>query len=160
MGNEERESATEAGLRILTSMKKVATQQDGSLPRDPSPRLPLVLISDMAGSWCRDGPGYNYADPQIEAFHKAQSYRPSRYWGLKNVSAVSTRGIYTLDAEKGFVGWYDPYTTTGRASAEGWWRFVAARQWMPGGFVWTGFDYRGEPSPYQWPNISSQYGGD
>ena len=29
---------------------------------------------------------------------------------------------------------------------------------MPGGFVWTGFDYRGEPSPYQWPNISSQYG--
>jgi beta-galactosidase len=29
---------------------------------------------------------------------------------------------------------------------------------MPGGFIWTGFDYRGEPSPYQWPNIGSQYG--
>ena len=53
---------------------------------------------------------------------------------------------------------YDPYTTTGRASAEGWWRFVSARPWVAGGFVWTGFDYRGEPSPYQWPNISSQYG--
>ena len=33
----------------------------------------------------------------------------------------------------------------------------ADRGW-PGGFVWTGFDYRGEPSPYGWPNISSQYG--
>ena len=53
---------------------------------------------------------------------------------------------------------YDPYTTTGRASAEGWWRFCNARPWLSGGFVWTGFDYRGEPSPNEWPNISSQYG--
>ena len=30
--------------------------------------------------------------------------------------------------------------------------------WLSGGFVWTGFDYRGEPSPNGWPNISSQYG--
>jgi beta-galactosidase len=56
------------------------------------------------------------------------------------------------------VGSYDPYTTTGRASAEGWWSFVNARPWNMGGFVWTGFDYRGEPSPNEWPNISSQYG--
>ncbi|SPE17554.1 fragment of glycoside hydrolase family 2 protein [Candidatus Sulfotelmatomonas gaucii] len=40
----------------------------------------------------------------------------------------------------------------------GWWSFCDARPWLAGGFVWTGFDYRGEPSPYQWPNISSQYG--
>jgi beta-galactosidase len=78
--------------------------------------------------------------------------------GTENVSAVATRGIYKIDAEQGFVSSYDPYTTTGRASAEGWWRFVNARPWMPGGFVWTGFDYRGEPSPYQWPNTGSQYG--
>ena len=59
---------------------------------------------------------------------------------------------------KGYVSSYDPYTTTGRASAEGWWSFCDAREWMSGGFVWTGFDYRGEPSPNHWPNISSQYG--
>jgi beta-galactosidase len=74
------------------------------------------------------------------------------------VSAVSTRGIYITDPEKGFVSSYDPYTTTGRASAEGWWRFCDAQEWLAGGFVWTGFDYRGEPSPNGWPNISSQYG--
>ena len=78
--------------------------------------------------------------------------------GTENVSAVGTRGIYVTDRAKGTVSSYDPYTTTGRASAEGWWRFVSARPWLAGGFVWTGFDYRGEPSPYQWPNISSQYG--
>jgi beta-galactosidase len=74
------------------------------------------------------------------------------------VSAVCTRGIYVTDPAKGFVGSYDPYTTTGRASAEGWWSFCNARPWLSGGFVWTGFDYRGEPSPNGWPNISSQYG--
>ena len=46
----------------------------------------------------------------------------------------------------------------GRASCEGWWSFCNARPWLAGGFIWTGFDYRGEPSPYGWPNISSQYG--
>jgi beta-galactosidase len=78
--------------------------------------------------------------------------------GTETVSAVGTRGIYITDRTKGFVSSYDPYTTTGRASAEGWWRFCDARAWVSGGFVWTGFDYRGEPSPNQWPNISSQYG--
>ena len=155
MGNEEREATTEAGLRILTSMKKVATQQDGTRPVTVAPP-PLGFDLGHGGLVVSDVAGYNYADPQIEAFHKANPTVP--VMGTENVSAVSTRGIYTIDAEKGFIGSYDPYTTTGRASAEGWWRFVNARQWMPGGFVWTGFDYRGEPSPYQWPNISSQYG--
>jgi len=78
--------------------------------------------------------------------------------GTETVSAVGTRGIYITDHDKGYVGSYDPYTTTGRASAEGWWSFCNARPWLAGGFVWTGFDYRGEPSPNGWPNISSQYG--
>jgi beta-galactosidase len=78
--------------------------------------------------------------------------------GTETVSAVGTRGIYITDPKKGFVSSYDPYTTTGRASAEGWWSFCDAQPWLSGGFVWTGFDYRGEPSPNGWPNISSQYG--
>jgi len=32
------------------------------------------------------------------------------------------------------------------------------RDWAAGGFAWTGFDYRGEPTPYGWPSISSQFG--
>ncbi len=100
--------------------------------------------------------GYNYMDPQAAAYHKAHPDKP--VIGTETVSAVGTRGIYVTDFEKGYVGSYDPYTTTGRASAEGWWRFCDAQEWLAGGFVWTGFDYRGEPSPDGWPNISSQYG--
>ncbi|MGB7266352.1 MAG: DUF4982 domain-containing protein, partial [Terracidiphilus sp.] len=42
--------------------------------------------------------------------------------------------------------------------AEDWWPFYATRQWLAGGFAWTGFDYRGEPTPYGWPSINSNFG--
>jgi hypothetical protein len=66
---------------------------------------------------------YNYADPQIEAFHTANPKIP--VMGTENVSAVATRGIYKIDAEKAFVSSYDPYTTAGRTSPEGKWRLSA-----------------------------------
>lgn len=155
MGNEERESTTETGLHMLSTMKRSATKLDGSRPVTVAPP-PLSLSLGQGGLMVSDVIGYNYADPQIEAFHKSHPTLPCM--GTENVSAVATRGAYAIDATKGAVSSYDPYTTTGRASAEGWWRFVNTRPWMPGGFVWTGFDYRGEPSPYQWPNINSEYG--
>ena len=155
MGNEESISITETGLKILTSMKRVAMEHDGSRPVTIPPP-PAGDYMGRGGLAVSDVMGYNYADPQAEAWHKDNP--KVTVLGTENVSAVGTRGIYVTDRTKGFVASYDPYTTTGRASAEGWWRFVSARPWVAGGFVWTGFDYRGEPSPYQWPNISSQYG--
>ncbi|HTW60997.1 MAG TPA: DUF4982 domain-containing protein, partial [Terracidiphilus sp.] len=43
-------------------------------------------------------------------------------------------------------------------TAEQWWTFYDTRAWEAGGFAWTGFDYRGEPTPYGWPSINSQFG--
>ena len=154
MGNEEGAAATDKGLLILTAMKAVSTKHDGSR---------LVSIAPLGGNnmgkfgfAACDVQGYNYADPAADAFHKLNPTVP--VMGTEQVSAVATRGIYVMDPQHGFVGSYDPYTTTGRASCEGWWSFCNARPWLAGGFIWTGFDYRGEPSPYGWPNISSQYG--
>ncbi len=154
MGNEEGAASGAHGLPILTAMKAAAARQDGSR---------LVSIAPNGGNdmgkfgyAALDVQGYNYADPAAEAFHKANPKVP--VMGTEQVSAVGTRGIYKMDPERGYVQSYDPYTTTGRASAEGWWSFCDARPWLAGGFVWTGFDYRGEPSPYGWPNTASQYG--
>jgi beta-galactosidase len=152
MGNEEGQANTERGVLILGAMKALAMEQDGSRPVSIAP---TGAIGTGGLSLC-DVMGYNYMDPQAEAYHKAHPEKPMM--GTETVSAVGTRGIYITDAKKGYVGSYDPYTTTGRASAEGWWSFCNSRPWMSGGFVWTGFDYRGEPSPNGWPNISSQYG--
>jgi beta-galactosidase len=155
MGNEESISVTETGLKILTSMKQAALKHDNSRPISIAPP-PAGDYMGKGGLIVCDVMGYNYADPQAEAWHKNNPR--IAIVGTENVSAVGTRGAYVTDRSKGTVSSYDPYTTTGRASAEGWWRFVSARPYISGGFVWTGFDYRGEPSPYQWPNISSQYG--
>ena len=43
-------------------------------------------------------------------------------------------------------------------TAEAWWSYYDARPWSSGGFSWTGFDYRGEPTPYGWPCINSHFG--
>ncbi|MGA9719806.1 MAG: glycoside hydrolase family 2 TIM barrel-domain containing protein, partial [Acidobacteriaceae bacterium] len=152
MGNEEGQANTERGVLILSAMKAVAKEFDGSRPVSIAPTGAI----GTGGLAVCDVMGYNYMDPAAEAYHKSHPDKP--VMGTETVSAVGTRGIYVTDPKKGYVGSYDPYTTTGRASAEGWWSFCDAREWMSGGFVWTGFDYRGEPSPNQWPNISSQYG--
>jgi beta-galactosidase len=154
MGNEEGVAGTEHGLLILTAMKAVAYRHDGSRPVSTAP--PGGENMGKFGFAVCDVQGYNYADPEAEAFHNANPKVP--VMGTEQISAVATRGIYVMDPQHGYVGSYDPYTTTGRASCEGWWRFCNARPWLAGGFIWTGFDYRGEPSPNGWPNISSQYG--
>jgi len=153
MGNEEGQANTAKGLSILSAMKALAMQLDGSRPVSIAP---TGAIGTAGGLVECDVAGYNYMDPQAEEFHKKHPEKP--VMGTETVSAVGTRGIYITDPKKGYVSSYDPYTTTGRASAEGWWKFCNAQPWLSGGFVWTGFDYRGEPSPNGWPNISSQYG--
>ncbi|HWC17465.1 MAG TPA: beta-galactosidase GalA, partial [Terriglobales bacterium] len=152
MGNEEGQANSNKGLLILSAMKSLAYQLDGSRPVSIAP----IRAIGVGGLVTCDVMGYNYQDPQAEQYHKENPKKP--VMGTETVSAVGTRGIYITDYSKGYVASYDPYTTTGRASAEGWWSFCNARSWLSGGFVWTGFDYRGEPSPNGWPNISSQYG--
>jgi beta-galactosidase len=78
--------------------------------------------------------------------------------GTETASTVSTRGIYANDAARGYLSAYDvnfpPWATT----AERWWQYFDERPFLAGGFAWTGFDYRGEPTPYKWPCISSHFG--
>jgi beta-galactosidase len=154
LGNEEGAAATEKGTLIVTEMKAVTTLHDGSRPVSMAPGGGNNM--GKFGFAVLDVQGYNYADPAADAYHKANPTIP--VMGTEQVSAVATRGIYKMDPGRGYVGSYDPYTTSGRASCEGWWSFCGARPWLAGGFIWTGFDYRGEPSPNGWPNISSQYG--
>ncbi len=152
MGNEEPVANTARGIPILSAMKALTARYDGSRPVSIAPTQRI----GTGGLAVCDVIGYNYMDPQAAAYHKTHPDRPMM--GTENVSAVGTRGIYITDQSKGYVSSYDPYTTTGRASAEGWWQFCDSQPWLAGGFVWTGFDYRGEPSPNGWPNVSSQYG--
>jgi beta-galactosidase len=113
MGNEERVANTERGVLILEAMKAVATEFDGTRPVSIAPTGAI----GTGGLAVCDVIGYNYMDPAAAAYHKTHPGKP--VIGTETVSAVGTRGIYITDPAKGYVGSYDPYTTTGRASAEG-----------------------------------------
>ncbi len=100
--------------------------------------------------------GFNYNLKEHDPWHKAHPNKPSV--GSETASTVSTRGIYSTDKLRNWVSAYDVNHTAWSQLAEEWWKFYAAREWLAGGFAWTGFDYRGEPTPYGWPSINSQFG--
>src|SRR5579859_347347 len=100
--------------------------------------------------------GFNYNLKEPDAWHKAHPKVPSV--GSETASTVATRGIYETDKLRNWVSAYDVNHPEWAENAEEWWPFYAKREWLSGGFAWTGFDYRGEPTPYGWPSINSQFG--
>ncbi len=153
LGNEESIQGSELGARIMRTMKEVANRLD-------STRLTTVA---MNGQWGRgfsgvvDVQGFNYKHQGgIDDFHKKFPKQPA--FGSEEASTLATRGIYANDKEKGYMSAYDVNAPRWGATAEDWWTFYAARPFLAGAFVWTGFDYRGEPTPYSWPCINSHFG--
>ena len=99
--------------------------------------------------------GFNYNLAFPDEYHQKNPTRP--IYGSETSSAISTRGVYTTDPLRNTVNAYDSVVKWGE-TAEEWWKFYGTREWEAGGFAWTGFDYRGEPTPYGWPSINSQFG--
>jgi beta-galactosidase len=68
------------------------------------------------------------------------------------------RGEYVTDKKKQYLAAYDDikpnWGNTHRAS----WKMIATKPYVAGCFIWTGFDYRGEPQPFEWPSVSSVFG--
>jgi beta-galactosidase len=101
--------------------------------------------------------GWNYhPGPDMDAYHAKHPDQPNV--GTEQASTTGTRGMYEKDPARGYVGAYDEPPHQWAQSAETWWSWFAERPWLSGGFVWTGFDYRGEPTPYGWPCINSHFG--
>jgi beta-galactosidase len=101
--------------------------------------------------------GWNYhPGPDMDTYHAKHPQQANV--GTEQASATSTRGIYESSRERGHVAAYDEAPHQWVTSSETWWAWFGDRPWLSGGFVWTGFDYRGEPTPYAWPNINSHFG--
>ncbi len=100
--------------------------------------------------------GFNYYIGDIDKYKK--EHPDQIIVGTEQASTLCTRGEYANDTVKGYMSDYDLHDPGWGNTAESWWKFFDARKWLAGGFVWTGFDYRGEPTPYRWPCISSHFG--
>ncbi len=153
LGNEEPEQGNTRGARIVASMKRLQRKLDPS-------RVATVAMNNSWGgvgiSTVVDVQGFNYGDGNIDAYRKAHPKQP--LIGTETASSFGTRGIYANDEATGHVSSYLTEKARWGNTAEEWWTFYDEREWLAGGFVWTGFDYRGETTPYGWPCISSHFG--
>lgn len=153
VGNEEPHQGTPRGARITHAMvarvraldpTRPTTQAfDNGFGEGASPEVDVI--------------GFNYRTDKIEAYHQRVPAQP--VIGTETGSTVSTRGEYANDPTRHIVRAYDTEHPWWATTAEEWWTIVADRPYIAGGFVWTGFDYRGEPTPYSvWPSVSSYFG--
>lgn len=154
IGNEENAiQGTEQGERVAFTMMRRIKQLD--------PSRPVTMAENASNergvSRVVDIKGFNYNQESYDRYHAANPRQPIVV--SESASTVGTRGIYENDPSRGYVPAYGiqhPKVGWG-LSAEDMWKGVAGRDYLMGCFVWTGFDYRGEPTPYSWPCINSHF---
>ncbi len=101
--------------------------------------------------------GYNYiANGDIDKHY--QRFPNQAGAGTEEGSTFATRGIYVTDSIKHYAAAYDGKPRPTFYSIEEGWNFYSSRPHLAGMFIWTGFDYRGEPTPYGWPSVTSYFG--
>jgi beta-galactosidase len=154
IGNEEGYvQRTGVGKRLaLSSIAKV---------KELDPTRTCTYAADMANEFTGINEvipvrGFNYRVAGLKPYHIDHPNQP--IVGTEMGSTVTTRGIYIKDTVNCYVPDQDITAPWWASKAEEWWPVAAENKWMMGGFVWTGFDYRGEPTPYKWPNINSHFG--
>ncbi len=154
LGNEESTiQNTDTGRRIAQSLQRRQKELD--------PTRLCTYAANNGGQFAGINEvvpvrGLNYHLKDIDSYRRA--HPDQSLWGSETASTVCTRGMYANDAARGYVSDYDLNFPPWASTAESWWSIYAVRPWLAGGFAWTGFDYRGEPTPYGWPCINSHFG--
>jgi beta-galactosidase len=155
IGNEEdrlQGPMAEEGAKIAATMVRRCHELD------PTRVVSAAVDGDneTGDSTALDIIGFNYHLQFPDGFHLKHPGKP--IFGSETSGYIGTRGVYFTDPLRNTVDAYDDNAVPWGYTNETWWKFYAVREWEAGGFAWTGFDYRGEPTPYGWPSISSQFG--
>lgn len=155
MENEETIQGTVMGTRILETMVETSHRIDSTRP----------VTAAMNHGWNSGGysdvldvVGYNYGDKRLQYVKDHENYPQRKMFVTESTSFVSTRGEYEINKEKGYVSNINSYTPNWGPEPGKDWEQIILYPFLGGSFVWTGFDYRGEPTPYLWPCVSSHFG--
>ncbi|WP_289763002.1 DUF4982 domain-containing protein [uncultured Duncaniella sp.] len=144
----------EKGRRIVSELRDVCHRLDPTRPMTvatsggPMPIIP----ADVAG--------YNYIMQNPVEKYRAE-YPARCAYGSEETSGCGTRGVYFDDRENGRMASLNRIPDSRDSCLnriERGWRFYADRPWLAELFYWTGFDYRGEPNPLEYPATGSEFG--
>ena len=179
IGNEIPEQGMKGGTDMARHLQDICHRLDPSRPvTQGMDRAENALQTGFAQAM--DVPGFNY---RVHKYEKNMKQLPQGFLlGSETASTVSSRGVYKFPVKvtdnSQYASWAKDYDPTAIKKADGqcssydveycsWsnlpdddWVWQDDKPWVIGEFVWTGYDYLGEPTPYDeyWPSRSSYFG--
>jgi len=174
IGNEIREQFDSTGITIARQLAGIVKQLDSTRPITSALTETDTAKNFIYRSGALDLIGLNYNQQVYPDFLKR--YPGKKFIGSETMSALETRGHYDMPSDsirrwplKGqkfvpdgnpdyTVSAYDNVSAYWGSTHEETWKIVKQYDFLSGLFIWTGFDYLGEPTPYPWPARSSYFG--
>lgn len=166
IGNEVPTQCSDQGYKVASFLQDICHREDPTRPVTCGmDQVSCVLNNGFAAML--DVPGFNY---RVNRYKEAYSKLPQNIvLGSETTSTVSSRGVYKFPVEKKADAMYDDHQSSSFDLEYCSWSNIPDEdlamaddnEWSIGQFVWTGFDYLGEPSPYDtdaWPSHSSLFG--
>jgi beta-galactosidase len=152
--NEEPMQGTQSGVEMVRRMRAAVRALDDSRPVTAAMNGSFYVPHNV--SQVVDVMGFNYYPNDYDRFHALNPAKPTT--SSEDTSAYMTRGAYASDPKAHVISSMDEEAADWGATHRKSWQAIAQRPFVAGGFVWTGFDYHGEPTPYAWPTIASFFG--
>lgn len=173
IGNEIPEQADSTGFAIAKELAGLVRNLDNTRPitsacDNPKPSNYIIRSGAL------DLIGYNYHEKTYADFPKA--FPGKKFIATETTSAIATRGSYDMPSDS-VRRWpdggdgpfktgnadlscssYDNCSVPWGSTHEETWKIIKKYDFLSGMFIWTGFDYLGEPTPYPWPARSSYFG--
>lgn len=173
IGNEIREQFDSTGIAMTKELVKIVKKLDTTRPVTCALTENVVEKNFIYQSGALDLLGFNYKHNDYYDF--PEKFKGEKIVASESVSALETRGQYDLpsdeikrwppahnepfDGNDDFtVSAYDQVSAYWGATHEENWKTIKELDYMAGTFIWTGFDYLGEPIPYPYPARSSYFG--
>ncbi|WP_439696141.1 beta-galactosidase GalB [Mucilaginibacter sp. AW1-7] len=171
IGNEIPQQHDSTALRIAPELAAIVHSLDTTRPITAANNNPDAKNKIIA-SGALDLVGYNYHEGEYAGFH--DRYPGKKFIATETTSGLETRGFYEMPSDSIRVWpekWDKPFEREGNnvsaydnvrppwgSTHEMTWKVMKKYDFLSGMFIWTGFDYLGEPTPYSWPSRSSYFG--
>jgi beta-galactosidase len=152
--NEEPSQASEVGYEMVRRMSAAVKALDDTRPVTAA--MNGGFFTKLNVSHAVDVLGTNYQVKDYDRVHQGRPNLP--FTSSEDTSAFMTRGAFETGKEHNVIASYDDDFARWGNSHRDAWQAIDSRPYLAGGFVWTGFDYRGEPTPHTWPSVSSFFG--
>lgn len=165
IGNEVEEQSVEEGAKVARFLQDIIHKLDPTRPVSNGMDRPDHIFANNMGATMQVA-GFNYRPFKYQEAYKKLPQQI--ILGSETASTISSRGVYKFPVQRKSMPKYEDQQTSSYDVEHCGWSNLPEDDWIQhedlpytiGEFIWTGFDYLGEPTPYyvEWPAHSSYFG--